>query len=368
MRAGHLVTALLISMPTTAQVATPTGHWGGIMLPELETRTENGLHFVGFTQYGKEMFPGTRTYTFTPYNEINETLGFNFITRTDSRIVPKRSSARTALTSRRTWMFGIVDDRVTEFLQNDAIHWANFREDSLERVPRRLTDTPTRTSLGPSKGLRDPIFGFSQEYFLRLQNTRRFGGREETVPTPFFVGAGIALSTINHEMFLQAGSNVLEVDLRPRSANNPTRFTPSIPGVLALRTVGIGGMVRSGVLLPASHFDDLTASYTNVQGVTRFGLEIFRIPVNAELAATSASGFFVRTRTAEELAIAREIGSDPKDVYESKTPLREWFVALRVRAGGFTFETYNDMIGGKDKGPSFGAHVNFEVSNLGFRR
>lgn len=371
MRVNHLLLALGIPCVAThlpAQVATPTGHWGGIMLPELERRTEYGLHFVGFTQYGKETQSGTRNYTFTPYNEINETLGFNFITRTDSRVVSRFSSSRNALTSRRTWMVGIVDDHVTEFLQNDAIHWANFRSDSLDRVPRRLSDTPTHTSRGASKGLTDPIVGVSQEYFLRLQNSRRFNGREETVPTPFFVGAGFALSTINHEAFLQAGANVMEVDLRPHTPTNPTRFTPSIPKVIAVRSVGVGGIVRTGVLLPARHFDDLTASYANVQGVARIGLEILEVPVNAEFAVTSASGFFVQTRTPEELAMAAEIGQDPKDVYQSKTPMREWFVALRVRAGGFTFETYNDMIGGKDKGPSFGAHVSFEVSNLGPRR
>jgi hypothetical protein len=58
-------------------VVTPTSHWGGIMLPDFAERSELGLHVVSFTQFGKEVRPGTEQYTFAPYNGFGETLGFN---------------------------------------------------------------------------------------------------------------------------------------------------------------------------------------------------------------------------------------------------------------------------------------------------
>jgi hypothetical protein len=349
-----------------AQVATPTGHWGGNMLPELEARDEVGLHFVGFTQYGKEAHGDPLEYTFIPYNDINETLGFNFLTFTRSTQHSRFSSTRNALSTRTTVMAGVVNDAITEWLQNDVIHWANFRRDSLDRVPRRRSDTFSETSRGPTKDI--PIFGVSHEYILRLQNTRRVEGREEIVPTPFFVGAGAALSTINHEAFLQAGVNVVEIDLRPRGPTNRTSYAFPFGRVLSISSVGLGGMARTGVLVPAVHFDDLTSHFASVQAIGRVGLLIGETPVEVDLALTGAEGFFVRSRSQEELDLIRDVDRPVEDVYQAKTPMRERFISLRIRSGGFTLETYNDTLGGKDKGPSFGAHVAFTLSALGWRR
>ena len=350
----------------SSQTATPSSHWGSVTLPELGERQEVGLHFIGFTQYGKEVSGDPPEYSFRPYNDIDETLGFNVLTYTRSGRNERYSTARNDVSTRTSVMAGIVDDRVTEWLQNRVVHWSNLRTDSLNRVPRRPGDTFKETSLGPTKAV--PIIGISKEYILRLQSTRRSGGQDRAVPTPFFIGGGVGLSTINHEAFVQGGANVVRADLRPRGPLNRSGRELGLPGVLVLSSIGVGGMARTGILAPSVHFDDLTAGYTNVQAVLGLGLEVYRVPVELDISMTSTEGFFVASRTEEEEAEVEDIGADSEKVYSAKTPMRERFLSLRFRAGGFTVETYNDLIGGKDKGPSFGVGLNLMINPLGRRR
>lgn len=338
------------------------------MLPELEPRNEWGLHFVGFTQYGKEAHGDPLQYSFIPYNDTDETLGFNFITYSRSTPHARFVSTRNALSTRTTVMAGVVNDTVTEWLQNRVIHWANFRSEPIRRVPRDTSDTFTNTSLGPNKGLAKPILGVSHEYILRLENTRRVEGREEVIPTPFFIGGGGVISTINQEAFVQMGSNVIELDLRPRSATNRGWWAFPFHKAFSVSSIGIGGTARAGVLWPGVHFRDLTSHYANIQMVGRVGLMVAQVPIDVDLTFTGAEGFFVRARSDEEWAMIRDVDRPPTEVYQAKTPMQERFASLRIRSGRFTFETYNDMLGGKDKGPSFGAHVAVATSSLGWRQ
>ncbi|MGH1365354.1 MAG: hypothetical protein ACRBF0_17460 [Calditrichia bacterium] len=320
------------------------------MLPELEERRDIGLHFLGFTQFGKEVLTGTNTYRFTPYNDIDETLGFNILSYSVFETADYFLNQDLSLTKRKTATFGVVNDYVTEWLQNDVIHWANWRGNSqLLRIPRDSTDTVNNTSLGPTKKV--PIAGFSIEYFLRFDYSRKLPGRvEEAVPSPFFVGAGFSLNTVNQELFLHAGSNLREAYL-------PRKF--SVYGV-GVRSVGVGGMIRGGLLLPGYHFDDLTSYYVNVQGMISTRITVRGFPILIQFAMTHANGFFVKSRSVDELAMINEFnGRNQSKVFQAKTPLNELFSSLRVRIGNFTFSTFNDGFGGKDKGPSFGAHIAF---------
>jgi hypothetical protein len=340
-------------------LTTPSAHWGAIMLPDFQERTDYGLHFLGFTEFGKEVVPGTEQYLFIPYNDIHQTLGFNIVsyTRTTNFRLRREPIAGAPVTPsplmrRFSFSVGLVNDVIPRFLQNDIIHWARWRgENTLRGVPRTLSDTPDDVGLGPTKST--PVAQFSDEYFMRLSYVRRRDGHEERVPTPLFLGGGWTVGTVNQEGFVHAGATVADYVLSPCFAIGGVR----------LRSAGAGGIARLGLLAPGVLLNDLTAAYGTVQGVGRLSIDWWSFPTQFEFGLTAMHGYFVATRTPADRAIIAEFPVETRDidVYQAKRALNERFLALRVRVGEFTFETYNDNVGGKDKGPSFGASISFNA-------
>ena len=368
MRLAIPVAAILAVLPSPSQsqgLVTPASHWGAVMLPELGNRDDWGLHFLGFTQFGKEIDSVTHRYFFSPYNDTRETIGFNILTYSRTRnshgyqpVRPRDSRQEAApvvdpspLSQRLTFAVGIQDDNIPRFLQNNVIHQGHLINGSnpILPVPREIGDTPDHISLGKRRLL--PLMAeVSDEYFMRLFFARHNDSREERVPTPYFVGGGWALGTLDQELFVHVGSSVAEWQ------------TPRWARVVGLRSVGLGGIVRTGFLHESHYFNDLMSQYINLQGIARAGLSVWSFPLRFEFAATSTTGFFVAARTPAELATnAQTDNPAERDHYQTKTGLSERFYSIRVRIGDFTFETYNDSFGGKDKGPSFGASVNYNV-------
>jgi hypothetical protein len=349
---------------SAAQLVTPTSHWGGIVLPDLEDRAEYGVHFVGFTQFGKEIDPLTKRFTFTPYNDLDQTLGFNILSYSRTNTTAGRHLGDTGrnvdpgpLTRRTTFVLGVIDDRIPRALQNEVIHRSRFTT-KLRPVPRSRTDDTTDVSLG-RQDILPPVAGWSEEFFLRLFVTRRADGDEQRVATPLFVGGGWQVGTVNQELFVHVGSSVYDIELPERAR---------LFGV-HLHSVGVGGVGRAGLLKPGRHLRDLTSHYANVQGLARANVEIRGFETQVEFALTSTTGFFVAPRTPTERALIAELQKEdePESVYQAKSSMSELFGAFRVRIGDFTFETYNDTWGGKDKGPSFGAHITYNVYTPGKR-
>ena len=108
---------------------------------------------------------------------------------------------------------------------------------------------------------------------------------------------------------------------------------------------------------------DLTASYTNIQAVPRVEFALWNYPILFEYGMTASRGYFVATRTPQQLAMIAEYppGTPRESIYEAKTAKEEFFSSIRVRIGGITFEMYNDSYGGKDKGPSYGAQLTYRL-------
>jgi hypothetical protein len=346
--------ALAAAVPAAGQVVTPSSHWGSLMIPEARERTEVGLHFLAFTEYGKEVDPQTGEYVLTPYNDMDETLGFNLLSLSHYDIINRRATSTASLSRRWTLTAGVIDDHIPEFLQNTVVHWNKLRRDSLDRVPRSPSDTRTHTSRGPTRAW-PPVLSVSDEYYLRVPYQRRTaGGKTERGLTPLFLGGGATLGTLNQEAYLHAGTTMVDVEL-------PEHRVPVLG--LQVRSVGFAGMARAGVLFPGYYFRDLTGSYVNVQAAGHAEVEVHSFPVEIGAAITEARGFFVATRTEAQWDAIAELppGTDPASVYAAKSPVDERFISIRLRIGEFTFETYNDLIGGKDKGPSFGAHVSYSI-------
>jgi hypothetical protein len=367
-RAVHLVTTtrfivtrvhpLLFLLAVVAAVpevrgqglVTPVAHWGGITLPEREPSTIRTFHVAAFTQFGKET-TATGAYVFRPYNDISETLGFNILSETKTRYLNAAGLAGSSLSMRQTRFVGVIDDRLPRFFQNRVLHLGNLSRHKLLPVPRKVGDTPDDVSLGPTKSV--PIAGFSREYFLRMYFNQERNGYEERVLSPFFLGGGYGVGTLNQELFIHLGSDIHETTL-PRQLQ--------LRGFL--RAIGVGGMVRSGVLVPGPLMRDLTAEYLNAQGVVRVVLDLKNYPVRLDWGVTAARGYFAAPRSPEQRAEIEDFGPNSADAkhYQTKTPLTERFATFRVTMGNLAFETYNDSFGGKDKGPSYGAQVSFRFA------
>ena len=330
-------------------LVTPVAHWGGITLPEREPSTTYTFHVAAFTQFGKET-TATGAYVFRPYNDISETLGFNILSQTKTRYLNSAGLAGSSVSKRQTRFVGLIDDRLPSFFQNEVLHLGNLG-DKLLPVPRRVSDTRDRISRGPTKQV--PVLGFSQEYFLRMYYNQERNGFEERVLSPLFFGGGYGIGTINQELFIHLGSDINEVPV-PRWLRMRGFF----------RAVGLGGMVRSGVLVPGPLMRDLTAEYLNAQGVVRVVLDLKNYPVRLDWGVTAARGYFAAARSPEQRDELGDFGGNSSDAshYQTKSALTERFSTLRVSMGNLAFETYNDSFGGKDKGPSYGAQVSFRFA------
>lgn len=260
-------------------------------------------------------------------------------------------------TTRSSLSVGVIHDRVTEFLQNNFAHENRLRRPPLLKIPRDPErDVPGQdASVSEYRARFPPLLTFSQEYFLRLYATRDRDGILEKVPTLFYVGGGWAVGTINSEVHAAFGSNIAETRV-------PCQLSLGV-----LRSIGVGVGARSGILVPGRYFDDLTSAYGNLQGVIRTRIEVRGYAADVEYALTTAHGFFVAKRSEADEALIDLYAPDraPTRRYEAKRPVTERFSSLRLRSGGFHFEVTNDSPGGKDKGPSFSAHMGYSFYSPG---
>jgi len=361
MRLKVPLAALLALAPTSACLAqglpTPDSHWGAATLPDLGERKDVGVHFVLFTQYGKETRNGQ--YTFDRYNDIDQTLGFNILSFSESGPL-KSNLDRGTLDAggktwqrRRTYSVGPMSDVITQFLQNRVAHQGRANNPHLLPVPRDTTDNPSHITQLPTK-LWPFVAGMSDEYFLILNRSEQAGDRVRTTPTPFFVGGGWSAGTVNQELFAHVGMSSAELRLR---------HWDRIASAVTLDALGIGGMARLGVLIPGPILRDLTADYANAQALIHVRGTVAGFFVQVEYGYTATTGFFATKRDAAFSAIQQQADSTrpPASLYYAKTAAQERFSTIRVRIGDFTVEHYNDSAGGKDKGPTFGANISWDA-------
>lgn len=339
----------------------PAAQWGANLIPGTRDTREIGLHFSGFTRYGKEVDTTRKPlrYNFRPYNDIDQTYGFNLLTysRMDNAWRgPNRkrgSSVNTAGYARRMSAFiGLIDDRMPSFLQNTVIHKGNLRgRDKLYKVPRDTTDALDHPSLGLSQAW-PPVVGGSFEYFMRLsyESSEEYEGDRVRVHTPLFIGAGAAASTLYHDLFVHLGSSYSEAE--------PCCLAL---GPVRIASAGVGALARTGLLMPGHYFKDVASGYLSAQMSARVSLEVWHYPLQFDYTLTNSTGMFVASRSDAQLAEVADRGAPARKVYYAKSPIPERFHSLRIHIGQFTFETFNDSPGGKDKGPSFGASIGFEV-------
>ncbi len=265
-------------------------HWGAMAFPDHDpTLTLSTAVLDRFTQFDGA---GKR------YNDINQTMGFNFFALSWTKPLTQLPGWNLNLTAGG----GPTRDGPSRFLQNDVVHKLR----GFDPVP-----------VGEKRDAND--------FMISSSLTRWFSLLGST--DSFFIGIGGAAGSLYYEPYAQTGFR--------RLALLPIPFVSDY-----LRFSGLAryGRPYSGAafhqVAPQSYLAQVSASlgnYTKWKDST---------PWEIEFALTIDSGLFVDHRG---------------------DSLEERFASLALRYSAFSFETWNDLVNQKDYGPTFGARFTIDL-------
>lgn len=288
-----LLVGLSLALPSLTRAEPPAQsvHWGSIAYPDHEQTLTLGMTVVDrFTEFDGE---GKR------YNDIRETMGFNFFTLSWTQPLARFPGWNFNFTAGG----GPTRDGPSRFLQNDVVH--RFRG---------LTEVP----VGNKREAND--------FMLSSSLTRWFGllGTDDV----FFAGIGGAGGSLYYEPYAQAGFRRLAL----------LNVIPWVGDYLRFSAMGRYGRPYSGAafrqVAPQSYIGQASV------GIGNYRRWEDGTPWEIEVAVTYDSGLFVDHRG---------------------DSLEERFASVALRYSAFTFETWNDLINQKDYGPTFGARLTLDL-------
>jgi len=322
-----IMTFFFVSTLMAQSTTLPSSHWGGTLYPNTEQAKEIGVQFILFSEHDKykhsisngKMICTDEIDFSKKYNHMNETLGFNLISMSNTRFIRKSDVLQSSLLYQGSLFFGLTHNQPTEFLQNRVIHTSNLRgADPLCKIPREKT--PVYGLLGYS--------GQLSYFFNSLDRSRRGTVQNRT---PFFVGGGYAVSNIMQDAYIFGGFR----DMSSREL------------LWKRLRISISGVFRAGYPYKGFIFKNVANGYTIFQGSIKVVLFPYFFPIAIEIGRTAHSGLFLK----EEFDDA--IHNSLNDL----TPLRESFSYIFINIGSFKFEMFNDSAGKKDRGPTFGTRI-----------
>jgi len=335
MRAGWTcAVALLAGLGGSACAQTSlslSSAWGALSYPEFHRGYQAGVTLLSFTEFDSH----GRRYGVTTDGDPSasvpvqdsartkpgpypETVGFNFFTLAYSNHINSEATELANMMYRYSLSLGLNNDAVTEYYQNEIIHKA-YRE--IDPVPRGAV----RCDAG-DMGPHCVDYSFNGEVLYRftdmeLQDRLRFSASH------FFSGVGASLSSVAWEGYVQMGL-----------AQFPTLIQTEWFGVRVDGMARIGGMLQNPLVdrLGAPIFHKIEPGYYMVQGgfETTIGEKLYPVVIGNNF--TYHSGFFQDDR-------GRAIS--------------ELFWSLTLDIDRLYFETFNDMLGGTDFGPTYGVKV-----------
>jgi hypothetical protein len=299
-----------------------SSHWGALAYPEFQRGYQAGVTFLSFTEFdsdGKRF--GVTTDGLTPDSiaakpsPYPETVGFNFFSLAYSNHVNAEATELANMMYRYGLSLGLNSDVLTEHYQNEIIHRA-YRD--IKPVPRSGIHCDA-ADFGPHcldySVSGEILYRFTN---LELQDRLRFSASH------FFSGVGASLNSVAWEGYVQMGL-----------AQFPTLINTDWFGIRA------EGMARMGAILQnplverfgAPIFHKLESGYYLVQGgfETTLGEKVYPVVIGNNF--TFHSGLFQDDRG---------------------QAIPELFWSLTLEIDRLYFETFNDMLGGTDYGPSFG--------------
>jgi hypothetical protein len=306
---GRVLVSLLLAAAAAgsafAETTAQSVHWGAIAYPDKDRTLTAGFVTDRFTE-----FDGTGNR----YNDIRETMGFNFWSLSWTERLERYKGWNTNLTVGA----GETRDEFSRFLQNDVIH--KFRG---------LTPVP----VGAKREATDFMFNGTLTRWTGL-----FGDHEDG-----FAGVGLAAGSLYYEPYVQLG-------VRRMSLADATRAGfGSAPAFLeqASDYVRFSALARYGRPFSGAAFREVAPQNYLVQASLGFGnyrpAQHDATPWEVEVAFTVDSGLFVDHRG---------------------DALEERFVSAALRYAAASFETWNDLINQKDNGPTFGARLTVDLLYL----
>ena len=286
---------------TTAQSV----HWGAIAYPDKDRTLTAGFVTDRFTE-----FDGTGNR----YNDIRETMGFNFWSLSWTERLERYKGWNTNLTVGA----GETRDGFSRFLQNDVVH--KFRG---------LTPVP----VGAKREETDFMFNGTVTRWKGL-----FGDHEDG-----FAGVGMAAGSLYYEPYVQLGVRRMSLaDIARASFGSAPAFLEQASDYVRFSAMGRYGRPFSGAafrdVAPQNYLTQASIGIGNYRSC-----RCDQTPWEIELALTVDSGLFVDHRG---------------------DALEERFVSVALRYAAASFETWNDLINQKDFGPTFGARLTLDLLYL----
>ena len=287
-----------------AESPSPTVHWGGLGYPDAYSKLELGYTGNRFTEFNRA---GVR------YNSINETMGLNFGTASWTQHWKRFEGWSTNL----TFGGGPTSDQPTRYLQNEFLH------DKILGHPDVPTDR-TRNAF---------------DFMIDGSITRWFSLFDQ--PTKLFVGVGGSTGSLYHEVFARAGIRGAEV------------------GSSALSLLGWGEANN----LAADFVRGFRWSVMGRIAQAYAGSAFPHVAGENYVAQTSLSWGIYDERPLPKFEIETGIGlNSGLFVSPQGNSLEELFfsiVTMRIR--NVAFEAWNDILGGKDYGPTYGVRLTLDV-------
>ncbi|HSE57275.1 MAG TPA: hypothetical protein VLA99_01095 [Nitrospiraceae bacterium] len=307
---GRVVACLSLSVilvpAARAEPVAPSVHWGAIAYPDQDETLVAGMTFNRFAEFDEA---GGK------FNPIQESAGFNFVTVSWTERIRRFPGWSTNLTVGA----GPTHADPTLYLQNDFLH--------------RLLGNQTEP-VAQQRETTDFMFNGSLTRWAKLFGEREVG----------FAGLGFAAGSLYQEVFAQMGVRRLSLAEALEPVVGDSAFLRGFS-----RFVRISGMGRYGQVFGGAAFPNATvaaqaylaqasisvASYDDHDGVPpRWELEF---------AFTIDSGLF----------------ADP-----SRHSIKRQFGSLALRFPYGVVETWNDVVGETDSGPTFGFQVMFDVRRI----
>ncbi len=289
--------------PVFAETPAPGIHWGALGYPDQEPTLTTGLSIFRFTEFNAE---GER------FNDIKETIGLNLITMswTEHWI-----SHWPDWSTNFTIGIGPTRNQPTEWLQNDLIH------DSIWGIPQVPVEEKR-----------------NQTDFAIASSITRWWEVAEQKRLVFLSGGG-QTGSLYHEVFARGGVR------RWSPLHTFERMVTPVENWFGclVRPMRVSGMVRAGRIFTGAAFHDLANTVYTAQGSISYGWYTpgtLRPWMEIEAGATFGSGIF----------------NDDQGV-----SLGEQFWTLAFRVHPFTFESWNDQLGNKDFGPTYGGRLMIDL-------
>src|SRR4051812_41876032 len=313
------ICALLGPIISEAQTSLSlASHWGALSYPEFHRGYQAGVTLLSFTQFDSE----GRQYGVPPADSAlhppapnPQTVGFNFFTLAYTNHVNSEATELANMMYRYSLSLGLNSDVLTEYYQNEIIHKA-YRD--IVPVPRdnvRCDESNWGGHCIDYSFNGEVLYRFTN---LELQDRLRFS------TSNFFSGAGVSLNSVDWEGYLQFGISQF-----------PTLITTDWFGIKVGSMARVGGMLQNPIMdkvgIPV--FKRISTGYYMVQGGIETTITEKFYPIVIGNYFTYHSGFFLDSHG---------------------LPISELFWSLNLEIDQLHFETFNDMLGGTDFGPTFG--------------